>query len=188
MPAPAGAVNEVASPAAVSLPSVSPPSTGTGGGPAAEPLTLTAAATVSRQARGASRRPAVAASVTSSEPADVLTTTAAQLTSLPVPALPPVRPLTASATTASALGNFSVPIGPIRAAIIAAQAYIYGYPILAVQRVQSLLGPLNTMNLNTSFASADDATYRRRSLDHGDELGQLRTQGIPREKIRPERY
>ena len=66
---------------------------------------------------------------------------------------------TASATTASAIGNFSLPVGPIRAAIIAAQAYIYGYPILAVQRVQSLLGPLNTMNLNTEFANANAAPF-----------------------------
>ena len=39
------------------------------------------------------------------------------------------------------------------------QAYIYGYPLLAVQRVQSLLGPLNTMNLNTSFANPDAAPF-----------------------------
>ena len=143
-PAPAGAVNGISSRAAVSL-----PSTGTGDGPAAQPVTLAAAATVGRQSRGAVRRAAVATSVTTGEPAAALTTAAAQLTSLP----------TASATTASALGNFSLPIGPIRAAIIAAQAYIYGYPILAVQRVQSLLGPLNTMNLNTEFASADAAPF-----------------------------
>ena len=142
--APAGVVNAIASRAAVSL-----PSTGTGDGPAAQPVTLMAAATVSRQARGVPRRAAVATSVTTGEPAAELANTAAQLTSLPI----------ASATTASALGNFSLPIGPIRAAIIAAQAYIYGYPILAVQRVQSLLGPLNTMNLNTSFASADAAPF-----------------------------
>lgn len=142
--APAGAVNGIASRAAVSLPSA-----GTGDGPAAQPVTLAAAATVGRQARGAVRRAAVAASVTTGEPADALTTAGAQLTSLP----------TASATTASALGNFSLPIGPIRAAIIAAQAYIYGYPILAVQRVQSLLGPLNTMNLNTEFANANAAPF-----------------------------
>jgi len=108
-----------------------------------------AAATASRQARGVSRRAAVAASVTTGEPADALTTAGAQLISLP----------TASATTASALGNFSLPIGPIRAAIIAAQAYIYGYPILAVQRVQSLLGQLNTINLNTEFANANAAPF-----------------------------
>jgi hypothetical protein len=61
--------------------------------------------------------------------------------------------------TASALGGFTLPVGPIRAAIIAAQAYIYGYPILAIQRVQSLLGPLNVINLNTSFANADAAPF-----------------------------
>jgi len=137
-------VNGIASRAAVSLPSA-----GTGDGPVAQPVTLMAATPVSRQARGVSRRAAMAASVTTGEPANALTTAVAQLTSLP----------TASATTASALSNFSLPIGPIRAAIIAAQAYIYGYPILAVQRVQSLLGPLNTLNLNTEFANANAAPF-----------------------------
>ena len=140
MPAPTGVVNGIAARAAASL-----ASTGTGDNSAAS----TSAVTSRRELRGAANRSAAAVSVTSSEPADVLKTSVAQLTSLP----------TASATTASALGNFSLPIGPIRAAIIAAQAYIYGYPILAVQRVQSLLGPLNTMNLNTSFASADAAPF-----------------------------
>ena len=134
-------VNEIASRAAVAL-----PSTGTGDGPAAEPVTL---ATVGRQSRGAVRRAAVTAGVTTAEPAAELTTAVPQLTSPPY----------ASAVTASALGNFSLPIGPIRAAIIAAQAYIYGYPILAVQRVQSLLGPLNTLNLNTEFADANAAPF-----------------------------
>ena len=143
-PAPAGSVNGIASRAAVSL-----PSTGTGDGPVAEPVSLAAAATVSRPSRGVSRRAAVTASVATGEQAAPLATPAAQLTSLP----------TASATTASALSNFSLPIGPIRAAIIAAQAYIYGYPILAVQRVQSLLGPLNTLNLNTEFANANAAPF-----------------------------
>ena len=136
-------VNEIASRAAVAL-----PSTGTGDGPVAQPVPLTAAATVSRQPRSV-RRAGLAASVTAVEAAAALTTTVPQLNSLP----------TASATTASALGNFSLPIGPIRAAIIAAQAYIYGYPILAVQRVQSLLGPLNTLNLNTEFADANAAPF-----------------------------
>lgn len=76
--APAGSVNGIASRAAVSL-----PSTGSGDGPAAQPVTLMAAATVSRQARGVSRRAAVAASVTTGEPADAFTTGVAQLTSLP---------------------------------------------------------------------------------------------------------
>jgi len=65
----------------------------------------------------------------------------------------PMRSL--AAATASQLGGFTLPVGPVRAAIFAAQAYIYGYPLLAVQRVQALLGPLNTLNLNTSFANPD---------------------------------
>lgn len=65
----------------------------------------------------------------------------------------PVRSF--AAATAAQLGGFTLPVGPVRAAIFAAQAYIYGYPLLAVQRVQALLGPLNTLNLNTSFANPD---------------------------------
>ena len=110
----------------------------------------TAAATASRELRGAAHRAAVAASTTTGQSADVLNNAAAQLVSARSVAAP---------TASSVLGGFSLPVGPIRAAIIAAQAYIYGYPILAVQRVQSLLGPLNTMNLNTSFASADAAPF-----------------------------
>jgi len=120
-----------------------------GTGSAAEPVMWTAAATASRELRGASRRAAAASSTTTGQPVKLLNTTVAQVMSAP----------TASATTASAIGNFSLPVGPIRAAIIAAQAYIYGYPILAVQRVQSLLGPLNTMNLNTEFANANAAPF-----------------------------
>ena len=112
----------------------------------AEPLTWAAAAATSRQARGATRRAAVAVSPTTGEPA--LNSAVAQPASLPI-----------ASATGAALGGFTWPVGPIRAAIIAAQAYIYGYPLLAVQRVQSLLGPLNTMNLNTSFANADAAPF-----------------------------
>ena len=47
---------------------------------------------------------------------------------------------------------------------MAAQAYIYGYPLLAVQRVQALLGPLNTLNLNTSFANPTPNRSGKRSV------------------------
>ena len=111
----------------------SPASDATGDGSAAAPLLGTATELTNRASRRMSHTATPAASTTSAPPL--------------------------AFATASALGGFTLPVGPIRAAIIAAQAYIYGYPILAVQRVQSLLGPLNTMNINTSFASADAAPF-----------------------------
>lgn len=144
VPAAAGSVSGVKA-----RPVASGVSDDSGNRSAAEPLALMAAATSGREGRGAARRAAAAVSTTGAQPADVLKTTVGQVTSLP----------TGSATTASALGSFTLPMGPIRAAIIAAQAYIYGYPLLSVQRVQSLLGPLNTMNLNTSFANPDAAPF-----------------------------
>jgi hypothetical protein len=80
----------------------------------------------------------------------------------PVPALGStvaVARVATAAAAATAGGGFTLPVGPVQAAILAAQAYIYGYPLLAVQRVQSLLGPLNVMNINTSFASPDAAPF-----------------------------
>ncbi len=70
----------------------------------------------------------------------------------------PSAPVVATAT-ATQIGGLTLPIGPVRAAILAVQAYIYGYPLLATQRVQALLGPMNTLNLNTSFASPDAAPF-----------------------------
>ncbi|MCB0933629.1 MAG: DUF1254 domain-containing protein [Mycobacterium sp.] len=126
-----------------------------GAGSAAEPLMWTAAAASSRGFRGTSRSAVLAASSDSSAqlPLDDMglpNTAVATLT-----AAPAALAATSSAPAAARLGGFTFPIGPVRAAVMAAQAYIYGYPLLAVQRVQALLGPLNTLNLNTSFANPD---------------------------------
>jgi hypothetical protein len=45
--------------------------------------------------------------------------------------------------------------GPIRAAVLAAQAYIYGYPLLEHERVRSTATSLNTISSLTSFANPD---------------------------------
>ena len=99
------------------------------------------AAATSRGSRGVSRA-AVAVETLTGAPA-------AQLSVAP----------TVYAAPAAQAAAFTVPMGPVRAAIVAAQAYLYGYPLLAIQRVQSLLGPLNTINLNTSFADANAAPF-----------------------------
>ncbi len=62
---------------------------------------------------------------------------------------------TQASTQASSLG-FSLPVGPIRAALYAAQAYIYGYPLMEYERVRSVVGPnLNTLYNLTEFANPD---------------------------------
>lgn len=45
--------------------------------------------------------------------------------------------------------------GPIRSAIAAAQAYIYGYPLMEYQRVRQTVGTVNTLYSLTSFANPD---------------------------------
>lgn len=62
-------------------------------------------------------------------------------------------PVAQASTQASSLG-FSLPVGPIRAALYAAQAYIYGYPLMEYERVRSVVGPdLNTLYNLTEFAN-----------------------------------
>ena len=55
-------------------------------------------------------------------------------------------------STASAQATF---IGPVRAAITAAQAYIYGYPLMEYERVRQTVTSLNTIYSLTSFANPD---------------------------------
>jgi hypothetical protein len=43
--------------------------------------------------------------------------------------------------------------GPIQSAVLAAQAYIYGYPLMEYQRVRQTVGTVNTVYSLTSFAN-----------------------------------
>lgn len=45
--------------------------------------------------------------------------------------------------------------GPIRSAVLAAKAYIYGYPLMEYQRVRQTVGTTNTFYSLTSFANPD---------------------------------
>lgn len=45
--------------------------------------------------------------------------------------------------------------GPIQSAILASQAYIYGYPLMEYQRVRQTVGTVNTLYSLTSFANPD---------------------------------
>lgn len=46
--------------------------------------------------------------------------------------------------------------GPLQAAVLAAQSYIYGYPLMEYERVRALSTNLNTIVNRTSFASPED--------------------------------
>ena len=47
------------------------------------------------------------------------------------------------------------PPGPVKSAVLAARAYIYGYPLMEYQRVRQTVGDVNTIHSLTSFASQD---------------------------------
>jgi hypothetical protein len=58
-------------------------------------------------------------------------------------------------TAPSANAGLNIPIGPLRAAILAAQAFIYGYPLLEFERARAEVAELNTIYSLTSFANPD---------------------------------
>ena len=70
-----------------------------------------------------------------------------QAASAALPAPQAVAPWAAAAVPADP--------GPIQSAIAAAQAYIYGYPLMEYQRVRQTVGTLNTLYSLTSFANPD---------------------------------
>lgn len=47
------------------------------------------------------------------------------------------------------------PPGPVKAAVLAAQAYIYGYPLMEYQRVRQTVGTTNTLYSLETFANPD---------------------------------
>ncbi|MFM8598371.1 MAG: DUF1254 domain-containing protein [Mycobacterium sp.] len=69
-------------------------------------------------------------------------------------AVPVGAPTSGSPT--SATGALPGAPGPLRAAVLAAQAYIYGYPLMEYERVRALSTNLNTIVNRTSFASPED--------------------------------
>ncbi len=68
---------------------------------------------------------------------------------------PSVQAPTAQATAPSAAAGFNLPMGPLRAAILATQAFIYGYPLLEFERARAEVAELNTIYSLTSFANPD---------------------------------
>ena len=64
---------------------------------------------------------------------------------------------TPAATARAAPSLFNLPPGPIMSAILAAQAYIYGYPLMEYERVRAAAPTLNTFINLTTFANPDVA-------------------------------
>ncbi len=75
--------------------------------------------------------------------------TAASVVSTVAPAPAPVASSVAAAPAAAA------DPGPLKSAVLAAQAYIYGYPLVEYQRVRQTFGTVNTFKSLTSFANPD---------------------------------
>jgi hypothetical protein len=74
----------------------------------------------------------------------------------PKPATSPQASAVATPPAASAKSTPTArPPGPIMAAITAAQAYIYGYPLMEYERVRSEAPSLNTLINLTTFANPD---------------------------------
>jgi hypothetical protein len=69
-----------------------------------------------------------------------------------VASVPTANATAADATKAAAVAKAP---GPVRSAIAAAQAYIYGYPLMEYQRVRQTVGTVNTLYSLTSFANPD---------------------------------
>jgi hypothetical protein len=64
-------------------------------------------------------------------------------------------PSAAEVSPSNAAAMSTRPPGPIRAAVVAAKAYIYGYPLMEYQRVRQTVGTVNTLYSLTSFANPD---------------------------------
>lgn len=66
----------------------------------------------------------------------------------------PQAATTSAAATPQAATKFNF-VGPVRAAVLAGQAYIYGYPLMEFERVRQTVPDLNTIYSLTSFANPD---------------------------------
>jgi len=71
------------------------------------------------------------------------------------PASVPAAPATGQAAGAPQATLATAAPGPIQSAVLAAQAYIYGYPLMEYQRVRQTVGTVNTVFSLTSFANPD---------------------------------
>jgi hypothetical protein len=120
--------------------------------PAVNPLAARPAAAQSRNPQPAAANRRVTARI--ARPDSSVAAPAAVPVS-PATQAPSVQAPTAQATAPSAAAGFNVPMGPLRAAILATQAFIYGYPLLEFERARAEVAELNTIYSLTSFANPD---------------------------------
>ncbi len=120
--------------------------------PAVNPLAARPAAAQSRNPQPAAASRRVTARI--ARP-DSSVAAPAAVTVSPATQAPSVQAPTAQATAPSAAAGFNVPMGPLRAAILATQAFIYGYPLLEFERARAEVAELNTIYSLTSFANPD---------------------------------
>lgn len=73
-----------------------------------------------------------------------------------------VKAVPASSATSAPPG---VPTGPIMAAVLAAQAFVYGYPLLEFEKYRSGVTSLNTITSFTTFAKPDTVPIWRPNTD-----------------------
>lgn len=74
-------------------------------------------------------------------------------------------PSVVSAAQPSAHAAAAPAPGPVQAAILAMQAYVYGYPLLEFEKFRSAATSLNSISLRTSFASPDAVPIWRPNAD-----------------------
>ena len=135
--------------------------------PAINPLAARPAAAQSRNPQPATASRRVTARIAQADssvaapaaapvsPATQALTVQAPTTQVPTVQVPTVQVPTAQATAPSAAAGFNLPMGPLRAAILATQAFIYGYPLLEFERARAEVDKLNTLYSLTSFANPD---------------------------------
>jgi len=104
-----------------------------------------------RDSSDTTRAVRVAAAPNTSRPARVATPKPAQATV-------PARRASSSLTTSAAPG-------PIAAAVLAARAYVYGYPLLEFEKYRSSVTQLNTITSLTTFAKPDSVPIWRPNTD-----------------------
>jgi len=92
--------------------------------------------------------PAAVASPTAVAPASTITTAAPSVPAVAAAPAPSVPAAPTAAPTAAPR-----PPGPLKSAVLAAQAFIYGYPLMEYQRVRQTAGTVNTFTSLTSFAN-----------------------------------
>ena len=68
-------------------------------------------------------------------------------------AVAPASTITTAAPSVPAVAAAPRPPGPLKSAVLAAQAFIYGYPLMEYQRVRQTAGTVNTFTSLTSFAN-----------------------------------